>query len=60
MQKSCFFFYKLNGCKKKTAFLQKFIFVKKAAFLCKKKTCFFYKIYICGRKLPFFVKILLF
>ena len=36
------FFYKLNGCKN-TAFLQKYIFCKKAAFLCK-KTCFFTKI----------------
>ena len=27
-------FYKLHGCKN-TAFLQKYIFVKKAAFLCK-------------------------
>ena len=32
-------FYKLNGCKK-TAFLQKIYFCKKAAFLCK-KSCFF-------------------
>ena len=42
-------FYKLTGCKN-TAFLQKYIFVKKL----------FFTKYIFVRKLPFYVKILLF
>ena len=49
-------FYKLTGCKN-TAFLQKYIFVKKRLFYVKK---LFFTKYIFVRKLPFYVKILLF